>query len=139
MTAIFFATLRMLGPAGCAALLVLVFYEGVPGINRLTIIEQIPFIREFGVGRVELERRKAAADILRRGDAAALSARLEQERAKRIAAEAMATEARNRATAALRAKEDQAARTEELIADALRTAGLTYPTEEDLQWLEKSR
>jgi len=134
----FISVLRLLGPAGCAALLALAYYEGVPGINRLTIIEQIPFIREFGVGRVELERREAVADISRRGDAAALSARLAQERAKRVAAEAMATEARNRATAALRAKEDQAARTEEMIADALRTAGLTYPTEEDLRWLENS-
>lgn len=37
------------------------FYEGVPGINRLPYLDSVPIVAQFGVGRVEIERRKAVA------------------------------------------------------------------------------
>lgn len=126
--------LRMLGPAGVAALLFLAYYEGVPGVNRLPFVDQFPFIREFGVGRVELERRAATSGLVQQSELDALSAVLEQERAKSAAAEAVATEQRNRAAAALRLREAQQAEIERLTKKASESPGLTYPSTEDLQW-----
>jgi hypothetical protein len=134
MSAILAAIFRILGPAGCAALLVLAYYEGIPGINRLPYVDQIPIVREIGVGRVEIERREAVAGLVKKSELDALSAVLAQERAKSAAAAALATEARSRADALLRAKEAQQDEIERLKAEAERTPGLSYPTEQDLQW-----
>jgi hypothetical protein len=126
--------IRLLGPAGCAAVLVVLYYEGAPVVNRLPYVDQIPLIREFGVGRVEIERRAATAGLVKQSELDALSAVLAQERAKSAAAEAMATEARNRATALQRVRERQRDEIERLIEKADKTPGLSYPTKEDLQW-----
>lgn len=139
MSAILAAVLRFLGPAGIAAVLAFLFYEGLPGINRLPYVDQIPIIRELGVGRVELERREAVKGLVTQAEIDALSAVLDQERAKASAAEAMATEARNRATALLRLKETQRAEIDRLTELAKETKGLSYPTEEDLSWPTKPR
>lgn len=139
MSAILAAIFRILGPAGCAALLVLAYYEGVPGINRLPYVDQIPIIRELGVGRVELERREAVAGLVKQSELDALTAVLAQERAKSAAAEVMATEARNRADALLRAKQTQQDEIERLTELAKEAKGLTYPSKEDLEWSAKPR
>lgn len=139
MTAILSAIFRILGPAGCAALLALAYYEGIPGINRMPYVDHIPLVRELGVGRVELERRKAVEGLVKQAELDALSAILDQERAKASAAAAMATEARNRADALLRLKETQQAEIDRLTEEAKETKGLTYPTEEDLAWPTKQR
>lgn len=134
MSAILAAALRFLGPAGVAAVLAFLFWEGVPYVNQIPFIDRIPIVREFGVGRVELERRKAVEGLVKQSELDALSAVLHQERAKASAAEAMATEARNRATALLRLKETQRAEIDRLTELAKGTPGLSYPTEEDLTW-----
>jgi hypothetical protein len=126
--------LRLLGPAGMAVLLLLAYYEGVPGVNRLPYVDSLPFVREFGVGRVELERRDAVRGLVRQSEIDALSAVLQQERAKTAAAEAMVTQERKRAAAALRLKEAQRAEIERLIEEAKESPGLTYPSEEDIRW-----
>lgn len=137
--AFFTALLRMLGPAGIATLLVLAYYEGVPGVNRLPYVDSIPFVREFGVGRVELERRDAVRGLVQKSEIDALTAILEQERAKTAAAEAMATAERRRAAAALQLKEAQRAEIERLTREAKKSPGLTYPSEEDIRWHPNSR
>jgi hypothetical protein len=137
--AIILYTIRQLGLTGCAVLLALAYYEGTPGINRMPFVDQIPFVREFGVGRVELERRKAVAGMVTKAENAALAAVLALERARAASYEAMATEERKRASEALRAKEDGDAEIERLLIEASRTTGLTYPSEQDKLWLEKSR
>lgn len=126
--------LRILGPAGCAALLAFIYWEGLPVINRLPFVDEIPIVRELAVGRVELERRKAVAGMVDRAELDALAAVLDQERAKTAAAAAMATEQRNRAAALLRVKETQQAEIDRLTDLATKTPGLTYPTQEDLKW-----
>lgn len=128
------AILRLLGPAGCAAVVVILYYEGAPVVNRLPYVDQIPFIREFGVGRVELERRAATAGLVKQSELDALSAVLDQERAKTAAAEAAATEQRNRAAAAFRLRAAQQAEIERLTDEAKKSPGLTFPSPEDLQW-----
>lgn len=139
MTAALSIVLRILGPAGVAALLVLAYYEGIPGVNRLPYVDSLPILREFGVGRVELERRDAVRGMVKRAEIDALSAVLKQERAKTAAAEAMATEERRRAAAALRLKEAQRAEIERLTEEAKKSPGLTYPSEEDIRWHPNSR
>lgn len=137
--AFFAAMLRMLGPAGVAAVLVLAYYEGVPGVNALPFVDRFPFLREFGVGRVELERRAATSGLVRQAELDALREVLLQERAKTEAAEAMATEERNRAQAAQRAKDVQSQEIDRLRREASETPGLTYPSQEDLKWRATSR
>lgn len=126
--------LRMLGPFGCAALLAVAYYEGVPGVNRLPYIEALPFVREFGVGRVEMERRAAVRGLVKQSELDAMKAVLDHERAKSAAAEAAATEQRNRAAAALRIRAIQQAEIERLTDEAKKSPGLTFPSPEDLQW-----
>lgn len=135
MSAILAAILRFLGPAGVAAVLVYFYYEGAPIVNRLPYVDQIPMIRELGVGRVELARREALAGLVKQSELDALAAVLAQERAKASAAAAMATEARNRADALLRLKEAQQEEIDRLTEEANRTPGLTSPSTEDLLWL----
>ncbi|MBX9467196.1 MAG: hypothetical protein KL839_04830 [Rhizobium sp.] len=134
MTAVLSLILRILSPAGVAAVLALLFWEGIPFVNQIPFLDRIPIVREFGVGRVELERRKAVEGLVKQSELDALSAVLEQERAKASAAEAMATEARNRAAALLQLKETQRAEIDRLTELAKGTLGLSYPTEEDLTW-----
>ncbi len=139
MTAIFAAIFRFLGPAGIAAVLAFLFYEGIPGINRLPYVDRFPIVREFGVGRVELARREAVSGLVKQSELDALAAILVQERAKSAAAAALATEARNRADALLRIKETQQDEIERLSELAKEAKGLTYPSKEDLEWSVKAR
>lgn len=139
MSAILAAILRILGPAGVAAVLVYFYYEGAPIVNRLPYADQIPIIRELGVGRVELKRREAVAGLVKQSELDALAAVLAQERAKSAAAEVMATEARNRADALLRTKEAQQDEIDRLTDLAKEATGLTYPSKEDLEWSAKPR
>lgn len=137
--ALLLAVLRFLGPAGIAAVLVYFYYEGAPIVNRLPYVDQIPIIRELGVGRVELERREAVAGLVKQSELDALAAVLAQERAKASAASAMATEARNRADALLRLKKTQQAELDRLTEEADKTSGITYPSKEDLEWSARQR
>ncbi|MBY5804064.1 hypothetical protein HFN52_10690 [Rhizobium leguminosarum] len=57
---------QAIGAVGVTILLMLGFYEGVPGLRDIPFAGKIPVIREFIVGRVELERGKAA-DAAREG------------------------------------------------------------------------
>ncbi|MGF0540579.1 hypothetical protein ACQQ2Q_21500 [Agrobacterium sp. ES01] len=73
---------RMIGWPGVVAATVYFYYEGVPVLNRLPIVDQIPIMREFGVGRVELERREAVStattELLGAADLAAAKAVIEK-------------------------------------------------------------
>ncbi|MGO7560563.1 hypothetical protein ACC754_14055 [Rhizobium johnstonii] len=73
---------QAIGPVGLTILLMLGFYEGVPGLRDIPFAGKIPVVREFIVGRVELERGKAA-DAAREGYVARselTAARAEAER-----------------------------------------------------------
>lgn len=78
-------------------------------------------------------------NMVSKAEADAITAMLARERQRAAAAEAMATEEKTRAEAALRAKESQDARLAKLLEDASKAPGLSLPTSEDLQWLERSR
>lgn len=128
---------RQLGLTGCALLLALAFYEGVPGINRLPFLEHVPLLREFGVGRVELARREAVKGLVERATLDALAARLDEERRLRSLADAAAAVERERAASLSRIAADRQAELERKAVEAERAPGLTRPSREDLQWLAR--
>lgn len=133
----FSGLIRQLGLTGCAILLALAFYEGVPGLNRLPFLEHVPLLREFGVGRVELARREAVAGLVERATVDALAARLDEERRLRSLADAAAAAERERSMALSRIAAERQAELERQAAEAERAPGLTRPSAEDMKWLAR--
>ena len=78
-------------------------------------------------------------NMISQAEADALSAVLDQEQARRIAAEVMANEAAKRATVFMRVKEQQSEEIDRLTEAAKAETGLTYPSKKDMQWLNPSR
>jgi hypothetical protein len=58
--------IQAIGAVGVTIIILLGFYEGVPCLRDIPFAGKIPVIREFIVGRVEIERGKAA-DAAREG------------------------------------------------------------------------
>lgn len=56
MSAILAVIVRQIGFAGCALLLLLGHYEGVPGLRDIPYVTSIPVLREFIAGRVQTLR-----------------------------------------------------------------------------------
>lgn len=52
--------IRTIGLPACAILLLLAYYEGVPGLRDIPFADQIPVVRELITGRVATESAKAA-------------------------------------------------------------------------------
>ncbi|MBZ7921673.1 hypothetical protein LAC81_07745 [Ensifer adhaerens] len=52
---------RQIGITGCAVLLLLGYYEGIPGLRDIPFVERIPVVREFVAGRVATASADAAA------------------------------------------------------------------------------
>ncbi|WP_183613581.1 hypothetical protein [Rhizobium leguminosarum] len=58
--------IQAIGAVGMTIISMLGYYEGVPGLRDIPFVGKIPVIREFIVGRVEIERGRAA-DAAREG------------------------------------------------------------------------
>lgn len=58
--------IQAIGAVGMTIIIMLGYYEGVPGLRDIPFAGKIPAVREFIVGRVELERGRAA-DAAREG------------------------------------------------------------------------
>jgi hypothetical protein len=131
------AIIGRLGLAGCAVVLALAYYEGIPGFNRLPFLDRVPLLREFVIGRVELERRAAVAGMVSAAELAALRAQLaEAERLRSIADDAAAAE-RERAAGLAKIGLDRETARQKRAAEAATRPGLTLPSEEDLKWIER--
>lgn len=52
--------IKQLGLAGCAIVLILVYFLGVPWGDRIPFIGHVPFVGDIATGYVERERRQAA-------------------------------------------------------------------------------
>ncbi|MDK1386392.1 hypothetical protein QN224_13330 [Sinorhizobium sp. 8-89] len=138
MAALLAWLVRQIGVTGCAVLLLLGYYEGVPGLRDIPFIERVPFAREFIVGRVSIEAAKASADATRRmvarselKTALAKAAALEEQirTNKRMAEAALKEAERARLDAETANKELEAT-----IAQDLDDDGCTW-TDRDLDWL----
>ncbi|WP_132075966.1 hypothetical protein [Sinorhizobium americanum] len=138
MPAVILWILRQLGITGSIVLLLLGFYEGVPGLRDIPFVDRVPFVREFIVGRVKLEAAKAAASategLVARSELKTAKARAaaleEQIRINRRMAEAALQEAE-------RSRRDAETATKELearIAEDTSDDGCTW-SDRDLEWL----
>ncbi|MEY9829817.1 hypothetical protein ABIA25_001632 [Sinorhizobium fredii] len=130
--------IRQIGITGCIVLVLLGFYEGVPGLRDIPFVDRLPLVREFIVGRVKLEAGKAAAaateGLVARSElktALAKAAALEQQIRinKRMADAALKEAERSRRDAETATKELEAR-----IAQDTGDDGCTW-TDRDLEWL----
>ena len=117
------------------------FYEGLPFLNRIPWIENIPGIGDLALGRVEIVRRAEAkacetekANMVDKSVLAATLAVADRERDLRIAAQAEAAISQRAAAEDRAAREKSDERYQALVKEAAGATGLTYPSEEDLQW-----
>lgn len=147
MAALLLWIARQIGVTGCVVLVLLGFYEGVPGLRDIPFVDRLPFFREFVVGRVKLEAAKAAAaateGLVKRSELTAAKARaaaLEEQIAisRRMAAAAL------RQADADRRERDQAERELEARIDADRKNssgddGCGTWTDRDDEWRMQNR
>jgi hypothetical protein len=146
-----YAIARYLGFAGCCVVLLLFYYEGIPGASKLKLPDAWPLIGGFGINDVpvigDLTTGKvhsyaaeqvtlATADMVTKFERDTLAFQLAKERSDRLRAEQMTTEASKRADAALRAKTDAEQALEVRIKADTDPDGGRW-TEEDEKWNAK--
>lgn len=134
---VLFELLRAIGPTGCMFLAMLGFYEGIPGLNRIKVLADIPIVGDIALGRVELAKRSAVEGMVARAELVALQATADEERRLRQIAEDAAAADRERASALAKLAAERQTALDEREADARATPGVTYPSPEDLKWLQK--
>jgi hypothetical protein len=95
---------KFFGPVVVTAALIIGYYEGIPGLRDIPFIGRVPVIREFIVGRVEIESGKAAAaareGYVARTALTAAQAEAERYRIQAIQNAAFAEQAREQAKTA---------------------------------------
>lgn len=132
------AIIRAIGIPTCLVIGLLAFYEGLPGARHIPYLSSIPIIGDIATGRVHAyaaqQVKLATADLVSKAEVTALQAQIARERTLRLIAGQAATEARNRAAAALRAKTAAQKSLEERIAADTSEDGCVWG-EGDLQWL----
>ncbi|WP_416065431.1 hypothetical protein ACK9YZ_01395 [Rhizobium sp. ZK1] len=112
---------KAIGAVGITIIVMLGYYEGVPGLRDIPFISHVPVIREFIVGRVQSERSKAAEaaaeGVVSRSELTA--ARAEADRYRKQATEnaIFAAEARQQAQDASTRLAQQLAQQEKESAD----------------------
>lgn len=127
---------RAIGPVGCLFLAMLCFYEGVPGLNRVTALAAVPIVGDIALGRVELAKRSAIEGMVKHAELAALQSTINEETRLRKVAEDAAAADRERASALARLAAERQTALDRREADARSTPGVTYPSPEDLKWLQ---
>ena len=132
-----FELLRAIGPIGFVFLAMLGFYEGIPELNRITVLADIPIVGDIALGRVELAKRSAVEGMVARAELTALQATIDEETRLRKVAEDAAAADRERASALARLAAERQTALDQREADARATPGVTYPSPEDLKWLQK--
>ena len=121
MSAILLAIARYLGVAGCAVVILLVHYEGIPGLRDIPGAAHLPIVRDLLVGKVERSAAEAAdkatANLVARSELTVARARADElqrqlDVAKRLA-DAAQKEAATARVDADRARETLEKRIEE--------------------------
>jgi hypothetical protein len=145
---VIYAIARYLGFAGCCIVLLLFYYEGIPGASKLKFPEAWPLVGGFGINDVPVigdltagkvhayaaeQVKLATADMVTKFERDALAAQLTKERQDRAHADQMTTETAKRAEAARRAgTAAQGALEARIVADKDPDGGRW--TEEDEKW-----
>lgn len=132
------AVIRTIGLPACAVLLLLIYYEGLPGASRIPFLSSVPVVGDVLTGRVHSHAadqvRKATADLVAKAELAAVKAQLDREREFRRIADQALVDAARRAEAAEQARNEALADLEARIASDTGEEGAEW-TEGDLQWL----
>jgi len=135
---ILIAIIRAIGIPACLVIGLLFFYEGLPGASNIPFLSSIPILGDLTTGRVHAyaaqQVKQATAGLVAQAELTAAKAQLDRERELRLLADQAATEARNRAAAALKLKNDARKALEDRIASDTSEDGCVW-TSEDLQWL----
>jgi hypothetical protein len=134
---------RTIGLPICAILVLLAYYEGIPGFRDIPYADRIPVVRELIVGRVGAERAKAAvaarSGYVALSEKTALEAQLAKERRDRLLASQFYDEAQKRATAAAAAKKVADEKLEEIIREDAAQPGGSIWTNDDDRWVRNHR
>lgn len=138
MSAILAVIIRQLGFAGCALLLLLGYYEGVPGLRDIPNITSIPVLREFVAGRVQTVAadavRRATRDLVERTELTAAKAKAEALQREITKTIQMADAARRQADTARIEAETARNELEARIESDTSEDGCTW-SDGDLEWL----
>jgi len=140
MIGVLSAIVRTIGLPAFVVVVLLAYYEGIPGASRVPFLVSVPIIGDLATGRVHSyaadQVRLATAGLVAQSEVAALRAQLAREQAlRRIASEAE-VEARDRARDALKAKGLAEQELEERISADSGSDGAVW-TEGDLEWLAR--
>jgi hypothetical protein len=136
---IILAIVRYLGFAGCCCVLLLFYYEGVPGASRIPFLSNVPILGDIMTGKVHAYAAQQVAlatkDMVTKFERDALSAQLSATERLLSDANRTAANARTRADETLRAKEAADARVGQLEEEARGDSKLSYPNDEDKAWI----
>lgn len=107
---------KAIGAVGITIIVMLGYYEGVPGLRDIPFINKVPGIREFIFGRVQSERAKAAEaaveSLVKRSELTAAQAEADKYRRQAIENSIFAAEARQEALSASKRLNDKLAEQE---------------------------
>jgi hypothetical protein len=146
------AIARYLGFAGCCVVLLLAYYEGIPGAYKIPFLSNVPLLGDLANGkvhsyaaeqvRIATAQQRAICDgklekLVSVAELAAVTAQRDQERVLRRMADDAAAEADKRASEAEKAKSASDALVEQLLADASKDPELTRPSQKDREWQAK--
>lgn len=87
---LFLAVLRMLGLPLVIVIVLIGYYEGLPFLKDIPLIDRVPIVRELVTGRVQSERVKAA-NAAREGYVLLAEKTLAEAKARKLEADAAAT------------------------------------------------
>lgn len=130
--------LKLLGPTVCTAIAIILYYEGIPVIDRLPYIGNVPFIGDLAIGEkrsyAATQVKNATANMVKQAEldvANALLKKAQDEAAFNAAvAEAARKQADNAAVEAKKANDEL----EKRIAQDTSDDGCTV-SDTDLDWL----
>lgn len=132
--------IRAIGLPASILIVLLVYYEGLPGAARIPFLSSVPIIGDLTTGRVHAhaadEVRRATADLVARAELKAVEAQLEREREFRRIADRAFVQARQRADEAEKAARLASKKLEKQIAEDTGDEGAVW-TEGDIRWIER--
>ena len=140
--AIIYAMARYLGFAGCCVVLLLFYYEGIPGASRVPFLSSVPILGDLTTGKVHSYAAQQVAlatkGMVTKFERDTLAAQLDEERRRAQQAAQITEEYRKRTEAAQIATAHAQDKLEKIIAEDNDTGGCGW-SDGDLDWLRNHR
>lgn len=138
MSALLLWVARQIGLTGCAVLLLLGYYEGIPGLRDIPFVDRIPVAREFIAGRVATASadaaKRAAKDLVDRVELTAAKEHVKALELQILIHKQMAEAERRQADRAREQAESARRDLEARIVEDTEDDGCTW-THRDVEWL----